>query len=108
MSLLQYIPDVIDNDPELAEMILNYENSFILVLVTCTLLQQPKKRRKRKRSMWVRPYLQCRKQQGHYNNLVRELANEDPDLYRNFLRLNEDLFSEIVERVLPYIEKNTT
>ena len=39
---------------------------------------------------------------------MKELAEENPILYKNFLRLDEDLFNEIVERVRPYLEKKTT
>ena len=57
----------------------------------------------KKRSVWVRPYLTRRASKGHYHNLMRELAEEDPDLYRNFMRLDQCLFLEIVERVRPLI-----
>lgn len=56
----------------------------------------------------MRPYLTRRASKGHYHNLMRELAEEDPDLYRNFMRLDQCLFLEIVERVRPLIEKQTT
>ena len=39
---------------------------------------------------------------------MRELAEEDHVLSGNFLRLDEDLFNETVERVRPHIEKQTT
>ena len=39
---------------------------------------------------------------------MRELAEEDNELYKSFLRLDEDLFYNIVERVRPYIEKTRT
>ncbi len=38
---------------------------------------------------------------------MRELADEDPLLYQNFIRITETMFNEIVERVRPYIEKKT-
>ena len=65
--------------------------------------------RKRKRcSVWVRPYLRRRLAHGHYDNLIHELSGEDKHLYRNFLRLDEGLFNEIVERLRPHIEKKIT
>jgi len=45
---------------------------------------------------------------GQYDTLLRELNKEDPQSYRNFLRLDNDLFEEMVEKVTPYIEKETT
>ena len=76
-----------------------------MALLVYTAQKREKENRKSERSVWVRPYLQRRRKQGHYDNLMRELAEEDPILYRNFLRLEEDLFNEIVDRVHPHIEK---
>ena len=58
--------------------------------------------------MWIRPYLRRRLVHGHFANLMRELADEDPVLYKNFLRIDEATFNEIVDRVRPLIEKQTT
>lgn len=60
------------------------------------------------RTYWVKPWLKRRSEQGHYSNLMKELAEEDPQLYKNFLRLDEALFDEIVERLRPRIEKDLT
>ncbi|XP_066973189.1 uncharacterized protein [Macrobrachium rosenbergii] len=46
--------------------------------------------------------------QGHYDNLMEELSTEAPDLYRNFTRIDKDLFNEIVEWVTPMIQKKVT
>ena len=37
-----------------------------------------------------------------------ELGQEDPELFRNFLRVDKDLDKEIVERVQPHIQKEKT
>ncbi|KAK7054592.1 hypothetical protein SK128_000102, partial [Halocaridina rubra] len=60
--------------------------------------------RRRRRRYWIRPYLRRRARLGHYENVMKELSLESPDLYRNFIRLDEPLFNEIVEKVRPYIE----
>ncbi|XP_066968283.1 uncharacterized protein [Macrobrachium rosenbergii] len=39
---------------------------------------------------------------------MQELATENPGLYRNFIRIMEELFNEIVEHVTPYIKKTLT
>ena len=39
---------------------------------------------------------------------MQELSVEEPSLYKNFLRIDEDMFDEIVERVRPLIQKQTT
>ena len=110
MSLLGSIPDIIASDPALAVALLDLEFSTIILLVLAEQAQakareEGERRRKRKRRMWVRPHLLQRKLHGHYANLMRELAANDPVLYRNFLRLDESLFDEIVERVRPYLER---
>ena len=118
MSLLEYIPLVIDKDPDLAKDILELNNCFMSAMCVLAFLHDRRQEQRRKeeelsrkrkrRTMWVRPYLRRRLAHGHYDNLMRELSGEDKDLYRNFLRLKEDLFNEIVERVWPYLEKKTT
>ena len=73
--------------------------------------EKKKMRRKKlraKRSCWVQPYLQRRLEQGNYDNLMQELKNETPELFRNFTRTSGCLFDEIVEKVTPYIEKEET
>ena len=72
------------------------------------LQQQEEQQRRAPRAVWVWPYLQRRMEQGHYDNLMRELADECPELFRNFTRMNQTLFNEIVERTTPLIEKKTT
>ena len=73
--------------------------------------EQKKMRRKKlraKRACWVQPYLQRRLEQGNYDNLMQELKNKTPELFRNFTRTSGCLFDEIVEKVTPYIEKEET
>ena len=57
-----------------------------------------KNRRKRRKpqSVWVRPYLTCCASHGHHENLVCELTEDL--FYRDFIRLDADLFNQIVER----------
>ena len=39
---------------------------------------------------------------------MKELAIKNPDLYRNFTRITEDLFEETVQRVIPFIKSELT
>ena len=57
------------------------------------LLPEPKPRRKRK--AWVWPYLQKRLKYGHYDTLMDELYKENPDLYKNYTRMDRELFDSI-------------
>ena len=70
------------------------------------LLPEPKPRRKRK--AWVWPYLQKRLKYGHYDTLMDELYKENPDLYKNYTRMDRELFDSIVEAVTPIIERKTS
>ena len=45
---------------------------------------------------------------GQYENLLAELNREDPKRYRNFLRVDSDLFEQLLEKVSSYISKKTT
>jgi len=40
--------------------------------------------------------------------LVRELALEEPEDYRNYLRMNSESFSQLLEMIIPRIEKQWT
>ena len=78
-------------------------------------VQQAGRRRRRRvrrsRSMWVREWLSedRRQQLGHYSTfLTRELPTEDVNAFQNYLRMPQELFDEILERVTPAIERQDT
>ena len=114
MSVLELIPDILERDPELATAIINVEYSLLAAMVLARQMdwenqqQQQQKPKRRRRRFSVRPYLRRRQAQGHFANLLPELSAEDPTLYKNFLRIDQDTYNEIVERVRPLIEKQTT
>ena len=80
---------------------------YVLKIVSETVELQKKTSRKRRRT-WVEPYLQRRLEQGHYRNLMDELAQKTPELFRNYTRTDKALFDEIVDRVTPHIQKQHT
>jgi hypothetical protein len=67
-------------------------------------------RRRRPRTMWVRPWLAAdrRLQFGQYDQLMEELRLEDEQSFRNYLRMEPALFDEILQRVGPAITKQDT
>ena len=70
-----------------------------------------KKRRKRRikgRSCWSRAWLQQRHTLGAYNQLLQELRLEDPWSFRNFLRMSENSFQELLDLVTPLITRKDT
>ena len=61
----------------------------------------------KKKRLLVREWLK-EKNKGHYNQLLPELLATDQKSYKNFLRMDHDLFTEIEQRLTPRIEKETT
>ena len=56
------------------------------------------------RSCWTRKWLTRRLQYGWYDNLMMELQFEDAPAFRNFLRVDVALFTELLEAIRPAIE----
>ncbi|XP_042146016.1 protein ALP1-like [Ixodes scapularis] len=61
-----------------------------------------------KRRMWVKPYLRRHREQGCYANLMRELALEDAEAFRSWIRMDTGTFEELLRKVRPLIEKQDT
>lgn len=53
----------------------------------------------RTRRIWVRKWIQRRRNLGISNSLLRELAVEDLKSYCNFLRINENMFNILLDKV---------
>ena len=49
-----------------------------------------------------------RDQFGHYNQLIVELRTEDPASFQNFLRIQPQMFDELLAMVGPRITKQDT
>ena len=64
-------------------------------------------RRKRKRT-WVRPWLGRRKVHGAYHALTQELAEEDPQSFLNFARMDKNDFDDLLKMVSPLIKRRNT
>ncbi|KAG0416984.1 hypothetical protein HPB47_005979 [Ixodes persulcatus] len=58
--------------------------------------------------MWVKPYLRRHREQGCYANLMRELALEDAEAYRSWIRMDTGTFEELLRKVTPLIMKQDT
>ncbi|KAM4011680.1 putative nuclease HARBI1 [Anomaloglossus baeobatrachus] len=65
------------------------------------------RRSKRKRRMWTREWLQRRSEFSHMQ-LIRELQEKDPHDFRNYLRMSEESFKMLLERVTPLIQRKDT
>ena len=58
--------------------------------------------------MWVREWLTRRHELGQYDNLLTEIHKEDQRGYKNDLRITPDLVQEIVEKLAPRLQKQST
>ena len=58
--------------------------------------------------MWVRPWLERRIELGQYTRLMEELRVEDVRAFKNFLRMDPDMFQEILQRLVPRLTKIDT
>ena len=69
-----------------------------------------RRRNRRIRSCWVRPWLSSerRLQFGRYDRLLAELRMEDQQSFFNFLRMPPEMFDELLNRVGPRIRKMDT
>ena len=70
--------------------------------------ERSRRRNRKRRSVWTRQWLLRRPLYGQYETLLVELNREDGASYRNFLRMDNVLFEEIVEKVGPKITKKDT
>jgi len=59
-----------------------------------------RKKRRRIRVQWTRDWIMRRTLFGQYENLLAELNREDPKRYRNFLRVDNDLFEQLLQKFL--------
>ena len=81
---------------------------LMLLLIRRRRRHREQEQAKKKRTCWVRPWLTRRHQLGFYDTLMVELANEDIPGYIAFQRLAPELFAELLSKVTPHIEKQTT
>ncbi|GFR57442.1 hypothetical protein ElyMa_003456700 [Elysia marginata] len=62
---------------------------------------------KKKRTKWPKQWFLNRAKFGHIE-LLKELRDNEPDDYKNFLRMDGDCFNEVLEMVEPHIKKEDT
>ncbi|XP_063957563.1 putative nuclease HARBI1 [Lytechinus pictus] len=79
-------------------------------IVLQVLRKRLRKRRRRPRSYWVRPWLQAERRllYGHYTRLLNELRMEDTTAFFNFLRVTPEFFDELLQRLAPRLTKDDT
>ena len=60
--------------------------------------ERQRRRRAAHRRWWVRPWLARRPIYGHYEQLMNELLRENHTDFKMFLRLEHEMFFELVDR----------
>ena len=60
--------------------------------------------KKRKSSLWVRPWILRQETHEASDTLQKELLEEDPEAYRLHLRMSQSLFEELLDKVSPLIQ----
>lgn len=66
------------------------------------------KKSRRKRRFWVRQWILRRNRLGASATLLKELALEDKEGYKNHLRMSEEKFDELLSKVQNSIKKQDT
>lgn len=66
------------------------------------------KEMKKKKRVWVRPWIERRMLLGASQNLVNELRMEDPLDFKNLFRMSASQFEELLVKVAPKIQKQDT
>uniref|UniRef100_A0A1Y1MF54 Transposase Helix-turn-helix domain-containing protein n=1 Tax=Photinus pyralis TaxID=7054 RepID=A0A1Y1MF54_PHOPY len=65
-------------------------------------------RKRAQRRWWVKPWVSRRTKLGASSTLLREWAKENPEVYRNHLRMTEEQFAYLLDKVTPFISKKDT
>ena len=78
------------------------------LLSICKNMNSVKKKKRKKRSCWVKPWFSRRPTLGASNTLLAEWVSEDRMMFKNHLRMDEEKFVELIEKVQPLIQKQDT
>ncbi|GFW40725.1 putative nuclease HARBI1 [Trichonephila clavipes] len=89
-----------------AELVLSGVLVLSKVIKKELIRRQNAKRKKRK--VWVKPWVGRRTEYGASHTLLKELKNEDHTAYRNMLRITGEQFDELLEMVRGKLSKQVT
>jgi hypothetical protein len=78
------------------------------VILLATAIKLIKKRKWVNRRIWTRLWIKRRAVHHAHNALLQELTLEDPSAFRNFVRMDQQCFSELLELVTPHIRRHNT
>ncbi|XP_046562255.1 uncharacterized protein LOC124271222 [Haliotis rubra] len=84
---------------------LEYQHQLLI-----TIRRLFRRRRRRAPRWWVRPWLtpDRRLEYSHYNRLMQELRMEDEKAFANYVRMPPHMFDELLNRIIPVIQRRDT
>lgn len=62
----------------------------------------------KKRRCWAKNWILRRREEGFYAKLLIELKSEEPEFYRNFVRMDSQQYEYLLALVTPHIKKEDT
>lgn len=75
----------------------------LIIAASSFLIEEPARRQRR---WWVRPWLEDKQTAGL--KLVNKEFKEDPEQFKQFIRMNEQSFNKLLDRLKPQLEKSNT
>ncbi|KAI4455634.1 hypothetical protein MML48_9g00001209 [Holotrichia oblita] len=82
--------------------------AIVADLLIYELNQLQHKKNRRRRRMWIREWIKRRDVFGASATFLREVELEDPETFRNHLRLTTNQFQELLSAVKDFIKKKDT
>ena len=82
------------------------EVAVVAIIVSAVILSKKICKKRKRRSAWVKPWLQRRSSHGFYTQLLNELRLEEGEIYENYLRMNAENFDHILSLVRAEITKS--
>ena len=91
-------------------LLLQGQQAIIDAHAVFLVVRRRRRRQKQCRSIWARRWLSAerRLQYGQYDRLLAELRMENVHSFFNFLRMQPEMFNELLNRVGTRIQKNDT
>jgi len=115
MDLGEQVQNVLDAEIEHDEDQVNMLKAAACLLAVAAVKKARANARKRrvtrerkKKSIWVRQWLLKRHKYGWYENLMKHLREGDVKSFKNFLRIDTEMFNQMVEDLTPRLQKKAT
>ena len=80
----------------------------LLIIIMAAAYRQYLRNKRKRRACWTRPWILRRKEHGAHHALMQELSKEDHESYRNFVKMTQEDFTELLTKVSPLISKKDT